>query len=149
MIFRMVRSAVPAFALLLLVAACASGPSATPRVTLAQISGVPTIQIESASGLPMEYRLTVDNPLDHPVTLVSIEVESVGNSGAYFMNRVRHNFDQSIAANSSGAIDFRAWVQPLNRDTRGDMSSPVMLRGTARFETPNGVIRTNFTSSGK
>lgn len=148
MIRRVLCSAVSA-TLLLLSMACASGSATKPVVSLAQVSGAPQIEIESASGLPIEYRLTVENPLDQPVTLVSIEVESVGTSGAYVMNRVKHTFDRTIAARSTDSIDFRAWVQPLSRDTRGEMASAVMLRGTARFETANGPIRTNFTSRGK
>jgi hypothetical protein len=149
MIRRIMRFAVPTATVLLLAMACASGSATKPAVTLTQVSGVPTIQVESASGLPIEYRITVDNPLDQPITLVGIEVESVGTSGAYVMNRVKHNFDRTIAARSTDSIDFRAWVQPLSRDSRGEMSGAVMLRGTARFNTANGEVRTNFTSRGK
>jgi len=148
MIRGVIRSGAPALTLLLLLG-CASNPAAAPSVTLSQLSGVPDVQLQSASGLPIEYRLRVDNPLDHPVTLVAIEVESVGSSGAYLMNRVRHTFSRTIAAKGSESIDFRAWVQPLTRDSKGDVNSPVMLRGTARFETAKGVIRTNFVSRGQ
>lgn len=143
-----VRSAVVPVALLLL-AACASGPGAVPAVSIAQRAAPPDIEIRSQSGLPMEFRLTIDNPLDQPVTLVSVEVETVGNSGGYLMNRVRHAFSRVVQPKSSETVDFRAWVQPLSRDQQGDVSSPVLLRGTARFRTDTGVIRTNFTNRGQ
>lgn len=147
---RSLRSGALAVVLLALIAACASTQSTVPTVTLKQMSSLPqTAQVQSATGLPVEYQLTVQNPLDRPVTLVSVEVETVGNSGGYALNRVRHTFSRTIPAKSSDTVDFRAWVQPLSVDQRGDVTSPVLLRGTARFETEAGVIRTNFTTRGQ
>ena len=136
---------------LMLITACAtqSGQPRAPEVNLIQLSKVPDVQVHSASGLPMEYELQIRNVFDHPVTLVSVEIESVGVSGAYGMKRVRHAFDLTIPPNSSESVAFRAWVQPLQENVRGETVSPVMLRGTARFESPNGVMRRNFSTRGQ
>lgn len=130
-------------------AGCASGSRTTPVVSISQRSAANDIEVRSESGVPIEFRLSIDNPLDQPVTLIAVEVETVGSSGGYQLNRVRHDFTRVIAAKSSDTVDFRAWVQPLSRDQSGDVSSPVLLRGTARFETEAGQIRTNFTSRGQ
>lgn len=129
--------------------ACASTSPTTPKVTIAQRAAPPDIEINSQSGVPVEFRLTIDNPLDEPVTLLAVEVETVGSSGGYQLNRVRHPFSQVIGAKSSDTVDFRAWVQPLSRDQRGDVSSPVLLRGTARFQTAAGTISSNFSGRGQ
>lgn len=114
-----------------------------------QMSMLPNTRVESASGMPIQYQLKISNPLSHPVTLLSIEVESVGQSGAYEMRRVRHAFDKVIPANSDDTLEIRAWVHPLQADISGSVSSPVMLRGTARFQGPNGIVRRNFVGRGQ
>ncbi|HEX8153309.1 MAG TPA: hypothetical protein VF698_09300 [Thermoanaerobaculia bacterium] len=133
---------------LLAAAACASNDAnrPAPAVTLVQTSAVPDLTVASVSGVPTDYRLLVENPFDHPVTLVSVEIESVGDSGAYAMKRVRHSFDRTIAAKSSDSVDLRAWVQRLQVDSRGDSDQPVLLRGSARFDTPVGPMRRNFVT---
>ncbi|HUP47436.1 MAG TPA: hypothetical protein VNA04_01455 [Thermoanaerobaculia bacterium] len=65
------------------------------------------------------------------------------------MKRVRHAFEEVIPANSSGTIALRAWVQPLQADVSGAVTSPVMIRGSARFEGPDGVMRRNFVGRGQ
>lgn len=135
---------------LLLLAACASSPKITPSVTLEQLSAPPDVQVRpSTGGLPVEYRVTVHNPLEHAVTLVSIEVETVGGSGGYQMKRLRHDFSRVIQPKANESVNFRAWVQPLSEDSRGDVNSPVLLRGTARFDTHAGPVRTNFVTRGQ
>lgn len=136
--------------LLALAAACAtSGADQPPQVALVQMSHLPNTRVPSASGLPIQYQLKISNDLPYPVTLVSVEVESVGQSGAYEMKRVRHQFDRIIAANSVEAIDLRAWVQPLQADVSGMVTTPVMLRGSARFDSAKGSMRRNFVGRGQ
>ncbi|HXG57772.1 MAG TPA: hypothetical protein VNL91_01995 [Thermoanaerobaculia bacterium] len=143
-----------ALALAALVAAgCASssspGETARPEVTLRQLSAVPDFNVTSASGIPMHFELTITNPLHRVVRLVSVEVESVGQSGAYAMKRVRHAFDVEIAPGARQSIEFRAWVQPLQQDIRGDVNAPVLIRGQARFASDRGVVRSNFVGRGQ
>lgn len=138
-------------AVVLVVTGCATqtGTAAAPEVTLVQQSAVPNARVEAASGVPVQFQLQISNPLDHAVTLVSVEIESVGQSGAYELKRVRHLFDRVISARSTDAIALRAWVQPLQADVRGTVGGPVMLRGSARFESEAGVLRRNFVGRGQ
>jgi hypothetical protein len=133
---------------MILAAGCAaqSKRPPAPEVTLVQLSEVPDLRLNVVSGLPMHYRLKIVNPFDYAITLVMVEVESVGDSGAYGMKRVRHAFNRTIPAKSADAVDFRAWIHRLQIDIKGETSSPVMIRGSARFEGPAGVMRRNFVA---
>ena len=134
----------PALLSLILAVACASS-SAGPTVTIKQISKVAQATIRPDSGLPVIYEVAITNPLDHPVTLTSVELETVGVSGAYAMNRVKHAFDREIAPHGSDVVQIRAWVQPLHLSETDLASSPVNMRGTARFKSAAGVMQTAFT----
>ena len=144
-----------AVVMVLFAIACASQPSGTatgaPDVVLSQTSQMPMhgAVADPRSGIPVTYRLEITNPFDYPVTLVSVEIESVGTSGAYALRRVRHAFSQVIPPRSKESLDFRAWVHRLQVDTRGQSDSPVNLRGTARFESEAGVMRRNFVARGQ
>lgn len=147
--FRSTAIAVLVTLLLVLAVACSSSSDPALAVRLIQVSELPNSRVESASGLPIYYQLQISNDLSYPVTLVSVEMESVGQSGAYEMRRVRHTFDRVIGAHSTDSIDLRAWVQPLQADVSGTVSSPVMLRGSVQFESTGGVLRRNFVGRGQ
>ena len=128
-----------------LVAGCASGRPA-PTVTIAQTSSVAALRLDTPSGgLPVDYRLEVTNPSDDAVTLTSVEIESVGLSGGYLLKRVRHGFDRVIAPHGTVTIDVRAWVFPLQQSDTGQVVSPVLLRGTARFDDNGQTLQRAFT----
>ena len=131
--------------------ACSSQPAgpAGPDVKLTQTSLVPDVLVHSATGLPVQYRLEIDNASEHDVRLVSVEIESFGRAGAYTMPLVRHTFDEVIRAKSRHAIDFQAWVQRLQIDSKGDTDSPVLLRGSALFQGSAGAMRRNFVARGQ
>ena len=130
--------------LLLLAAACASSAPG-PAVSIKQLSEVAQATIRPESGLPVVYEIAITNPFDHPVTLTSVEVETVGTSGAYAVKRVKHAFDREIAPHGTDAVQIRAWVQPLLLNENDQSSTPVMMRGTARFKSASGVMQTAFT----
>jgi hypothetical protein len=138
----------PILFVLIVTIACASRPAGPPRspyVTITQLSQVAPLRVSLDGGLPVQYRLEVTNPFDHPVTLTSVEVETVGDSGAYAMKRVRHAFTRNIAAHAVDTVDFRAWVQTLSQSEMGEVRNPVMVRGTARFQSVAGVMQTTFS----
>ena len=120
--------------------------SASPQVSIEQKTPLQALQLGSATGLPVEYALTITNPFDHPVTLSSVEIETVGLSGAYAMKRVHHTFDVQVAAHETTTVPLRAWVQALQTTDRGEAGGPVTLRGVARFDSPNGGMATAFTA---
>jgi len=153
-IVRFIRSS--RTALLLVTVACASQPDQVrarpdraPAVTLVQITRAVNLGQQIQSGLPVDYRLRIVNSFDYAIRLRWVEMESVGDSGAYSLERVRHRFDRLIPAKSSDAIEFRAWVRPLQVDSRGDTSTPVALRGTAQFDSEAGKTRRNFVARGQ
>lgn len=129
----------------LLVVACAS-QQASPPVTIAQTTAVAAYQVRIPGGVPVDYEVKVTNPFNHPITLKSLEIETVGASGAYAMKRVRHAFDLTIEAHSVSTVPIRAWVERLQQTDSGDGNAPATLRGVARFDSPNGVLRTAFAS---
>jgi len=137
----------PFFFLLLaaFVAGCVSRPPG-PTVSIEQTSSVAALRVETPSGgLPVDYRLEVTNPSDDPVTLTSVEIETVGVSGGYMMKRVRHRFGRVIAPHATVTIDMRAWVHPLQESDSGQVVSPVLLRGMARFESMGRTLHRAFT----
>lgn len=132
---------------LLLFASCATQSNvATPLVTISQRSAVATYQVGIPGGVPVDYDVEIANPLDQAVTLKSLEIETVGLSGAYTMKRLRHVFDLTIAPHSTRAVPIRAWVQRLQETDRGDASALVNIRGVARFDSARGSLKTAFVS---
>jgi hypothetical protein len=137
---------VPLFALVLACASSPAGPPKAPSVTIKQLTEVAVVLAPTSSGLPVQYELEIANPFDHPVTLTSVEVETVGNSGAYAMNRVKHAFAREIAPRGVDVVTFRAWVRPLQESDRNQSNNPVLMRGTARFKSSAGVMQSSFTA---
>ncbi|MDQ6800236.1 MAG: hypothetical protein M3041_05300 [Acidobacteriota bacterium] len=135
------------FSLLLIITAiaCAS-QSGSPLVSIKQLSAVAPLRIAVEGGLPVEYEIEITNPFDHSVTLTSIEVETIGDSGAYAMKRVRHAFSQDIAPHAVATVGFRAWVQTLLESETGVVGSPVSVRGIARFDSTAGKTQTAFAA---
>jgi len=134
------------FVLFIGVVGCASSQAVSPLVSIKQMSVVAPLRLQVEGGLPVEFQIEITNPFDHPLTLTSIEVETVGLSGAYAMKRVRHAFSQNIAPHAIATVGFRAWVQTLQETDTGTVSSPVSLRGVARFNSAAGNTQTAFAA---
>jgi hypothetical protein len=130
---------------IVILTACASGQAPTPEVTITQTSRVETIRAANQTAVPVEFHLEITNPLNHAVTLVGVEIETVGESGGYVMQRVRHKFTKEIAAHAKESIDLRAWVRPTQETDTGRIVTAVMIRGTARFESMGSTIQSAFT----
>lgn len=143
--FRLRRLGALAICVYVSLAGCASGPAGVgPRVTIVQTSAVLPIRAAADTSVPVTYRLDVSNPLDRDVTLTSIQIETVGLSGSYTMNPVRHAFNQIIKAHTSASFSVRAWVRPLQINEYGGLSSPVLVRGNAQFQSSEGALRSAF-----
>jgi len=126
---------------------CASAPAArgpAPTLTIAQTTPVELLYVAPGRAVPVDYRISVTNPADYAVTLRSVEIETVGYSGSYTMKRVRHAFTETIAPRATRDLDVRAWVAPLQESERGRVESPVLLRGTARFDSEGSSVRVAF-----
>lgn len=99
-----------------------------------------------AGGLPVEYRIDINNPFDEPLTLTSVEIETVGETGAYALKRVRHAFSRTIAPHSRDMFIIRAWVRTIQESDTGEVGMPVNVRGVAQFDSTAGARRTAFTA---
>jgi len=99
------------------------------------MSEVAPLRFQLEGGLPVVYRLEIANPNDHAVMLTAVELESIGLSGAYMLQKMRQTFRETIPAGATNSIDVRAWVQPLQQTHRGKIVGVVTLRGTATFDS--------------
>jgi hypothetical protein len=125
---------------------CASTPTSNsrPQVTIKQTSAVVPIRAATQTNVPVTYRLDVSNPLDHDVTLTSVMIETIGESGSYSMKPLRHSFRRTIKAHTVESFAIRAWVLPLQMNEQGRLSTPVMVRGNAQFQSAEGNLRSGF-----
>jgi hypothetical protein len=135
--------------LILFAFACSSSQQATPAVTIAQTSDVIPIGASPSTRVPVDFLIEVTNPLDQPVTLTSVEFETVGLAGGYELKRVRHSFAEVVPARSKVGVNVRAWAQPLQLSERGDMVTAVLLRGIASFDAAGKILKTTFASHAK
>ena len=134
---------------LLAAAGCASQPAASgpaPTVKMTQTSDVAIVQAAAGTAVPVDFRLSVTNPYQHNITLQSVELETVGQSGSYSMKRVRQAFETIIPAGATTAVDIRAWVVPLQDTAQGKIGNAVMLRGAARFDSQGAIVRSPFVA---
>jgi hypothetical protein len=135
---------------------CASaGPATSPEVTISQASKVAPLRLAelpvdtmptASPGVPVDFEIKVTNPFDYPVSLTSVEVETVGDSGAYSIRRVRHAFSVTINPKSSAVLPIRAWVHPLQATDAGDVNGPVTVHGIASFASEGGAMKTRFAA---
>jgi hypothetical protein len=129
---------------------CASQPSGgserAPSVKVEQVGYLTQMELRPLEGVPLQYRLTIENPFDHEVTLRAVEIQTVGQLGGYSMKRVRHPFDEAIGARARVHIDFRAWVRVLTESDTRYVDQPVLLQGTAQFEGPSGKMLRSFSA---
>jgi hypothetical protein len=135
--------------LVIFATACASSPAATdaPTVTIAQTSVVHPIRAQSATVVPVTYRLDVTNAFDNDVTLTALQIETIGSSGSYTMKAVKHRFSEVIPAHGSKSIDIRAWVLPVQINEGGSLNTPVVVRGIAQFASKGTTLRRGFTET--
>jgi hypothetical protein len=133
--------------LLLLLFACSTAPVATkkPIISVKQMSA-PQPQRGISAPVPVDFNIEVMNPLDEPLTLTSLEIESVGESGGYSMKRVRHSFSIIIKPQDTAVVPIRAWVQPLQQNDNGDVAGGVNMRGIATFASSAGPTKTAFAT---
>lgn len=139
------RAASTLFALAVL-GACASTSTAVPTIAVTQTSRVGALTASPGTAVPVDFRLAIANPLEHPVTLTSVEIETVGVAGGYQMRRVRHRFDRTIPPKSSDSIEIRAWVQPLQVSQDESVVTSVIVRGVAQFDSAAGPVKSGFTA---
>lgn len=131
----------------LLLAACASADSAgpaqliPPRFRVRLLSG----QILPSAYTPntdLELRVDIYNDSAEPITLKRLQLQSVvGGLGFRPAGRI---FNKMIPP--KGVETFELWVSAFLEAGYVDARAPVMVRGTAVFDSPAGAFRRVFTS---
>ncbi len=105
-----------AFLSILLIAGCASQSNnvkvdiAQPHVEIEQLSSVPVAAQHVTGGVPVQYRMTITNNAQIPITLMRVDVRSMGQ-GAYDVQPNSKPYSLAIGPGETQTIDF--WV-PTN-----------------------------------
>jgi hypothetical protein len=121
---------------LLFLAACAtsqqnSGPNVT--VHLEQLN-TPSDVFYFSGPVNIQYRLTVTNPTDQPITLSRLELQTLG-PGAYSLH-TSSPMNIKVPTRGTTSTTLSAWAYARG----GYLAStePVTLRATAYFTAPSG-----------
>jgi hypothetical protein len=132
--------------LLLLVVGCASAPPPAQQAGSAveihlrqQFTGPDTIFFRGP--VPLEFILTVCNPLETPVTLRRIELQTRGR-GAYALRTEAPFLNEEIAAGAE--VTLRLWTWGRSRGGILSRSEPVTITGVAWFDSPGGSFTRIF-----
>ena len=118
----------------LVLAACASNKTddvPDPDFALTQLSRLPDVAEHVTGGIPVQYRLYIGNHATMPITLKTLNVQSVG-MGAYDVPSTTRNFDVPIQPDKSAEVEF--FVSAIAQTTILGANGPVTLHGIATFE---------------
>ena len=141
----MKQAAVIAFAALLAACASSKAPDITqPDITLIQTSSVPNVAQYQTGGVPINYRLTVKNNANIPITLKKVYVQSVG-TGGYALFPTSRPFNQTVNPNESATVEFWAPADAQGLNVAGT-NSPVVVRVTTTFDTAQGSFQNIATA---
>ncbi|HET7705109.1 MAG TPA: hypothetical protein VFM36_03420 [Thermoanaerobaculia bacterium] len=109
-----------------------------PEIELAQISSIPQAARHVEGGIPVHFALRVSNRFGEPITLKSVNLQSVG-VGAYDVSATRP-FKTQIQPDAEETVEF--WM-PANvgMSTIVGANGPVTLRATLYFDSPVGQFQ--------
>lgn len=130
-------------------AACTSsapkGPKAdipAPEFQIVQVVGPSQLTFEEGN-IEVQYRVTIRNRAQVPMTLRRIELRTVNPAGgAYTLVPRSYYFKEEIPPGQERSLTFWAKAVGYGRSTRD--SEPVTVRGVAYFETPAGYYNHIF-----
>jgi hypothetical protein len=137
------RKAVVFSLLLLVIVACRSGhtkaPVPLPEVTIVQTAGVATAARDVTGPIPVRYAVRVRNKATVPITLKTIQAQSIG-AGAYTLVSTSRPFNTTIAPDSYQDVEF--WASAIvERQTITGANGPVTLRLILYFDSPLGSFQ--------
>ena len=112
---------------------CATSSAPDVAVRLEQLT--PTSDFRFAGPVSVQFRVTVDNDTESPVTLSRLELRTIG-PGAYALREPAMPLHLAVPAKSSASVVVTA----RGASSGGNPSSvePVNVRGTAYFDAPGG-----------
>jgi hypothetical protein len=122
---------------ILLAAACASGPQDSGFDVRIHFLPLDTFKdmFFSAGPVTLRYQVTVANPLPQPVTLLRLDLRSVG-IGAYSLRPDSHSLNVKIPPKSTAEFAITAYGTARGGQTLS--GEPVTLQGAAHFQGPDG-----------
>ncbi|HUO84294.1 MAG TPA: hypothetical protein VM534_04185 [Thermoanaerobaculia bacterium] len=122
---------------------CASsGPSLIePEIAIVQLPGS-EFQIQMGGPVSVGYRMLIRNVSGEPITFLRLELQTMGG-GPYVIRHPPVHFREAIAPGQERVVTFM--VNAYSSGGRVAATEPVVLRGLAQFEGPDGVFRTVFT----
>ena len=107
-----------------------------PELTIVQTSLVPQVARDITGPIPVHYKMRVANKSGEPITLTSLQLQSVGY-GAYSLQSQSHPFKQKIAPDHFEIVEF--WMPATIQDASlYGANGPVTLRAVAHFDSPVG-----------
>lgn len=128
---------------LVLFGACASQRNnasdvAEPQVSIDQLSSAPAAAEHVTGGMPVQYRLSVTNAAQFPITLKRVDLQSIG-SGAYDVNPTSMPFDVVIQIGATESVDF--WVPAYATTSVAGANGAVALRVVTLYDSPSGKFQ--------
>lgn len=137
-------------AALLLAAACSSSSASSgPRAQLIEPDlGIRQLVGPAELGFPqgpmeVKYQFVVKNNSSEPLTLRRVQVATSNPAGgAYTVRQRDYYLNQTIAANTTGAVEV--WVRAYGWGRSMREAEPVTLKGVAYFDTPVGYLNKVF-----
>jgi hypothetical protein len=130
------RTALALFAAIF-AAACASGPQDSGPDLQIHLTAIDTFKdmFYSAGPVTLRYQVVVQNPGLQPVTLLRLDLRSVG-IGAYSLRPDTHSLNVKIPPKSTA--EFAITAYGIARGGQTLSGEPVTLQGAAHFEGPDG-----------
>lgn len=110
-----------------------------PDIEIAQISSIPQAARHVEGGIPVHFAMRVSNRFGEPITLKSVNLQSIG-VGAYDVSSTSRPFKTQIQPDAEETVEF--WV-PANvgMSTIVGANGPVTLRATLYFDSPVGQFQ--------
>ena len=110
-----------------------------PTIEVEQISSVGAAARNVTGGLPVQYRITVTNNSEQPITLTNVSLQSLGG-GAYEVPPTSNGFKVAIAPKETGKTTM--WVAAnIPYASVAGANGPVTLRATLHFDSPKGKFQ--------
>lgn len=129
-----------AVAVLLLAAACASQKQSDETMKVGielEQYAAPENAYYYRGAVNVQYRITVENGTDQPITLRHVRLQTSGG-GAYVLQPVDTPVRLQIGAKSTASANFSVWGTALGGQIFAH--APVSIRLTAYFDSPNGAF---------
>jgi len=111
-----------------------------PEIEIAQITNDSFI-MQYRTSVSIEYRLRVHNLSEDEITLKRLDLQTL-SGGPYILRNTPEHFKLTVSPGETKTVEFAMWGYSLGG--RSASVEPVVLSGTAHFDTPNGPMSTKF-----